>query len=244
VRRRTPQQKEAILVRTSKFVTQVGALAIAALVTLGVAGCAPEAGDGAGVNTAALPTGTLGAANFDEGYLSAGTGQKIIDVYIDPMCPYCAQFEEGNGEQLAQWVERGAITLRLHALTFLDPASRGTDYSTRASSALTCQATLNPDRLLDYLAALYANQPAENSKGLTNDELIALAGNGASIADCVDGVTYGDWSRANTEKALDGPIEGAEIPAITGTPTVLVNGSLYEGSITDTKTFAAFVSSH
>ncbi|MDJ0377821.1 thioredoxin domain-containing protein [Cryobacterium sp. PH31-L1] len=192
-------------------------------------------------STAPLPTGQLGAADFDGGYLEFGTGAVIVDEYVDPMCPFCAQFETTNGELLAAGVESGVITLRVHALTFLDRLSEGTNYSSRASAALTCQATLNPDHTLEFLSSLFANQPSEQTAGLSNGALSALATGGASIADCVESGDYEGWSQQNTETALAGPIDGAEIPAVSGTPTVLVDGVLYTGSLTDTAEFSAFV---
>lgn len=191
----------------------------------------------------AIPTGRLGAANFDDGYLAVGTGPRTVDVYFDPMCPYCGQFEAANSDLLAGLVADGSSTLRLHPLTFLDRVSQGTNYSTRASAALTCEATVNPDGTLDYLAALYANQPVESSAGLSDGQLVSLA-HGASIADCVAAGRYKLWLQLNTQRAFSGPIAGADITAIQGTPTVLVNGAVYPGSITDPGTFAAFVAAH
>ncbi|MBG6214876.1 MULTISPECIES: thioredoxin domain-containing protein [unclassified Cryobacterium] len=197
-------------------------------------GSAPE-------SAAPLPTGVLGAANFDAGYLEFGTGAVIVDEYVDPMCPFCAQFEKANGELLAAGVESGVITLRVHSLTFLDRLSQGTNYSSRASSALTCQATLNPDQTLEFLSALFGNQPLEETAGLSNGELADLSTGAVSIAGCVEAGAYQGWSQQNTEAALTGPIDGAEIPAVSGTPTVLVDGTLYTGSLTDTAEFSAFV---
>lgn len=186
-------------------------------------------------------TGRLGAADFDAGYLSVGTGPTTVDVYFDPMCPYCKQFEDANGAQLSAAVDADAITLRLHALTFLDPASQGTDYSSRASAALTCQAILRPEATLDYLAALYSNQPAENTPGLTDDELVSLQGADLDFADCVASGRYLTWSQDNTKTALNGPIPGAEIDSIQGTPTALVDGAQYQGPIDDPQAFADFL---
>ena len=186
-------------------------------------------------------TGQLGAADFDGGYLEFGTGAVVIDEYVDPMCPFCAQFERANGELLRAGVDSGVITLRVHSLTFLDGQSQGTNYSTRASAALTCQATLNPDQGLDYLAALFENQPPEQTPGLSNAELVELAPGAVSIQDCVEDGNYERWSQNNTEAALAGPIEGAEIDSVSGTPTVLVDGAQYTGSITNTAEFSAFV---
>ena len=197
--------------------------------------------DSAGSSSAPLPSGQLGAADFDGGYLEFGTGPVIIDEYIDPMCPFCAQFEQTNGDLLLAGVESGVITLRVHSLTFLDSKSQGTNYSSRASAALTCQATLNPDATLDFLSALFANQPLEDTTGLSDAELVDLASGDVSIADCVQNGDYQAWSQQNTEAALTGPIEGAEIAAVSGTPTVLVDGAQYRGSLTDQGEFSAFV---
>ena len=190
---------------------------------------------------APLPTGQVGAANFDGGYLEFGTGAVIVDEYVDLMCPFCAQFEETNGELLAAGVESGVITLRVHSLTFLDRVSQGTNYSSRASAALTCQATLNPDQTLDFLASLFAKQPLEQTTGLSNSQLVDLASGAVSIADCVEAGKYQTWSQQNTEKAVTGPIAGAEVASIQGTPTVLVDGALYTGSNLDRAEFQAFV---
>ncbi|WP_104134120.1 DUF4190 domain-containing protein [Cryobacterium sp. Y62] len=194
-------------------------------------------------SSTSLPSGQLGAADFDGGYLEFGTGAVIIDEYIDPMCPFCAQFEQTNGALLLDGVERDFITLRLHSLTFLDSKSQGTNYSSRASAALTCQATLNPEQALDFLSALFANQPLEDTTGLSDAELIDLVPGAVSIADCVQNGEYQAWSRQNTEAALAGPIEGAEIEAVSGTPTVLVDGAQYRGSLTDQSEFSDFVAS-
>lgn len=187
------------------------------------------------------PTGQSGAAFFDEGYLLVGTGNTVVDLYIDPMCPYCGQFDIANGDTLAALVDDGAITLRLHSLTFLDQAAQGTEYSTRASAALTCEAAINPESTLDYLAALFANQPAEGTTGLSDDELIALSGGSDSIADCVASEQYHGWSQQNTDAALSGPIPGAEIPSIPGTPTVLIDGKQYSGPIDDPQALTAAI---
>jgi protein-disulfide isomerase len=200
-----------------------------------------ESDSSAPASNAPLPTGQLGAANFDGGYLEFGTGAVIVDEYIDPMCPFCGQFEQTNGELLVAGVDSGDITLRVHSLTFLDRLSLGTNYSSRASAALTCQATLNPDKTLEFLSALFANQPHEQTAGLSDRQLADLATGDVSIFDCVDAGQFQDWSQQNTEAALTGPIDGAEIEAVTGTPTVLVDGALYAGSLTDRAEFAAFV---
>jgi protein-disulfide isomerase len=227
----------------------MAAVTIAAAATLGLAGCAPAATTGTGSSSASsapLPTGTVGAVNLDDGYLLVGTGEKVVDVYFDPMCPICGAFEKANGAQLAGLVHDGAITLRLHPMTFLNRVSQGTDYSTRASAALTCVAAADASSTVPYFAALYAEQPAENSSGLTDTQLIALANDAGApdVTECVTSGTYHSWVQKANDDALAGPIAGADITAVKGTPTVLVNGSSYTGSVTDAKALAGFISAH
>lgn len=193
------------------------------------------------VTPPAMVSGQIGAAHLDEGYLQVGTGRTVVDLYIDPMCPYCGQFDDANGYTLAALVDDDVITLRVHSLTFLDNASQGSEYSSRASAALTCEAAINPESTLDYLAALFADQPVEGTTGLSDDELVALSTGGASIADCVNDGEYLAWSQQNTQDALTGPIDGAEIPAIQGTPTLLVDGSPYPGAINDNVALTEFI---
>ncbi|GAA3866582.1 hypothetical protein GCM10022381_07740 [Leifsonia kafniensis] len=232
---------------TRRFSTLVTAMAITAFVTVGVAGCAPEPGaGGSGASTATpppIPTGALGAAFFDEGYLTVGNGEKIVDMYFDPMCPICGVFDETNGEFLTGQVDDGAITLRLHPMNFLNRLSQGTDYSSRAGSALTCVAAQDESRTLAYFTALFAEQPKENTEGLTNDQLneIAVSVGAMSVADCVANGDYTSWIQSVNDAALAGPIPGSDLKAIEGTPTVLVNGAVFPGTVNDAAAFEEFV---
>jgi protein-disulfide isomerase len=218
------------------------ALLTAAVATL-LAACAPTSSTPSESTTASIPTGVTGAADFDNGALTVGDGKTAVDTYIDPMCPYCGEFERANGQALAKKVNDGTITLRVHPLNFLDPDSQGTNYSSRAGSALTCVAASDPKATLTYLAALYADQPQEGSSGLTDGKLVSLAhGVGATSVDaCITSHRYAGWLSQNTQNAVDGPIQGADIKAIKGTPTVLVNGHSYTGDITDTSALLKFI---
>jgi protein-disulfide isomerase len=233
---------------TRRFGTLVTAMAITAFVTLGVAGCAPEpsTGSSSGSSTSTpppIPTGTEGSAFFDEGYLKVGTGETVVDLYFDPMCPICGVFDKTNGAFLTSQVDDGAITLRLHPMNFLNRFSQGTDYSSRAGSALTCVAAGDDSKTLAYFTALFAEQPKENSTGLTDEKLneIAVSVGATSVADCVASGTYTSWIQSVNDAALTGPIPGSSLKAVEGTPTTLVNGKVFSGSLTDAAAFEEFV---
>jgi len=229
-------------------VRALGAALIAIALVAGTAACSLVGGNGSvPVATAKAPTGTDGAVNFDEGYIKAGTGTKHVDIWFDPMCPICGAFEKANGDTLAKAVSDGTITLRLHPLTFLDRASNGTGYSTRASAALTCVAVKEPNSALDYYTALFANQPEENSNGLTNEQLAKLATDGGmtDITDCLGrSGPYQAWAQANTAHSQTGPItvDGKKVlDTIQGTPTVLVDGKQFTGKVDDSAAFTSFL---
>ncbi len=231
-----------------RLVRRAAAALLAVTVTVGVASCSLLGGNsnvpGA---TAKPPTGTDAAVDFDGGFVSAGTGSKKVDIWFDAMCPVCGAFEKTNGETLSNAVQDGSVTLRLHPLTFLDRASNGTGYSTRAAAALVCVGVHDPDHVLDYYQALFTNQPDENSNGLTDKELAKRATDLGitDISACIDrSGPYQAWAQANTAHSQSGPItvDGKKVlDTIQGTPTVLVNGRQYTGSISDEKEFASFL---
>lgn len=243
--------------------SRVAGVLLAATVAVALAGCSASGSGGSGgtggsggsgtgddaasgsSSSSPLPTGTVGAAHLGDGYLVAGTGPTVVDTYIDPMCPICGAFESASGATIAAAVAAGKVTVRVHTMNFLDRSSQGTAYSTRADAALTCVAAREPHALLDYLSALYAHQPDEGSKGLTDDTLVALAnGVGADIGSCVKAGTYRDWVQSVNDKALAGPVAGTPHNRIEGTPTVIVDGDMYPGSVTDAAAFTEFLASH
>jgi len=225
------------------------AAVLAAGIAVAAAGCSLLGGaSNVPVATDAPPKGTDGAVDFDGGFITVGNGGKKVDVWFDAMCPVCGAFEQTNGETFASAVDDGSITLRLHPLTFLDSASNGTGYSTRAAAALTCVAVTDENAILPFYQSLFTDQPEENSDGLTDKELAKRASTaGANISTCLaDSGPYQAWAQRNTANSQKGPIEvdGRKVlDTIKGTPTVLVDGKQYPGGVTDKKAFSDFLGS-
>ncbi|WP_104135559.1 MULTISPECIES: thioredoxin domain-containing protein [unclassified Cryobacterium] len=170
-----------------------------------------------------------------------------IRVYLDYLCPFCGDFEAANNEQIAQWVDSGAATIEIHPVSILTSKSAGTKYSLRAANAAACVANYSPDDFFALSSALFVDQPEESAPGRSNDEIKAVVKDSgvstalSSINTCIDDGTFESWVQAATDRSLDGPIANSSIKAITGTPTVLVNGKPYTGSLDDPKEFASFV---
>lgn len=204
-------------------------------------------GDGSTVTastTAAIQPGGSPIAT-DENAIRA-KGVATIDLYVDYLCPNCGTFESTNMTQLQEWVKAGYITLEIHPIAILDSASQGTAYSSRAANAAACVASYDPDDFLAVHEALFAQQPEEGTSALDDDALRALV-TGAGVTDedvlaCITSGEFRTWVSDATERATTGPLANSAIAALTGTPTVLVNGQEYTGANDDADAFVQFIS--
>mgnify|MGYP000854561808 CR=1 FL=1 len=167
----------------------------------------------------ALPTGIT----KDNGYgyqVSNPTGKPQVVIYEDFQCPACKQFETTYGPAVEKWASAGDIALTYRIMTFLDK-NLNTDHSVRAASAFGC--SINADQGLPYHNTLYANQPATEGQGWTDDQLkqfgadAGITGDAKTTFDqCVDAGTYKGWAQLSNQAAFDS--------GVTGTPTIEVNG--------------------
>lgn len=149
-----------------------------------------------------------------------------LEVYLDYMCPFCGRFERANGDEVDRNVADGTVRLELYPLSFLDKASGGTKYSTRAANAIVTVADRAPDKVLVFNKALFANQPAEGSSGLSDDQIAALASDAGVPRDVVNLFREGifePWIAKFTDAAFKG--------GISGTPTVKINGAVFKGDL-------------
>jgi protein-disulfide isomerase len=145
----------------------------------------------------------------------AGKPVKVV-LYVDFICPICKNFETQYNDQLTSLRNDGKITVEYRPLGFLDSRST-TNYSSRAANAAACVANTAPGKYADYFNALYAQQPAEGSAGLSDNDLKKMASDmGVDIGSCVDDKTYRPYVKYTTKEA--------SAIGVTGTPTVFVDG--------------------
>jgi protein-disulfide isomerase len=159
-----------------------------------------------------------GATPEGDGVL-IGDGPVRVDAFIDFLCPYCRQFELASAQTLASLVADRLVSLVYHPMNFLDAAS-STNYSTRAAAASGCAA--DQGRFVEYAHALFVAQPPEGGPGLSDAELAEVA-QSAGLTDpafttCLAEGPYLDWPPYVTERAT--------AAGVTGTPTVLVAGTV------------------
>ncbi|SEJ38436.1 DsbA family protein [Demequina mangrovi] len=173
--------------------------------------------------TGGIPVGTGGVAGAD-----VPTDVTRVDIYLDFMCPICNVFEQTNADDLDEMREAGDIAVYYHPISILDRYSNGTSFSTRSAGAAGVVAHLAPEHFLDFSAAMFANQPEENSDGLSDDEIeqIALSvGVPEDVAASLDDDGMLKWATAATEQSSQ--------DGMRGTPTVRVSetGDFADGVI-------------
>lgn len=222
------REKRNKIILISGIVAVVTIIGISVAFILGQAGRSELAG-------AEAPAGADASGGIVVG--AGGVGQSTpgapeVRVYSDFMCPFCGLFEATNGPMLDELRVAGDVTVVYHPVAFLDRFSNGTQYSTRSAQATAVVADAAPEAFTDFWLALFANQPAEDTPGLSDDEIAALAvvaGVPQDVADTfVDG-RFTDWvASASNQAATDLPR-----PA---TPSILINGVLFEGDWQSTET--------
>jgi protein-disulfide isomerase len=142
-----------------------------------------------------------------------------IDTFFDFMCPYCAQFEEAYAAQLQGLVDSGQIVWVQHPLAFLDRFSQGTNYSSRTAAAAYTVAGSAPEAFSAFVQALFASQPAENTTGLTDEQIIGIAQE-AGVPETVTSEFWAATDYLDTQLAYANDAVNA---GITGTPTLLIS---------------------
>jgi protein-disulfide isomerase len=173
------------------------------------------------MNTAAsAPAVAPSASNIDEetGAIVFGDGEDVVETYVDFMCPICNTFEEAEGERIQELVASGDITFELHPVSILDRASQGTEFSSRSAAAMYSVAAGDPDNAYAFLKAMYENQPAEGSSGLTDEQIVNIAREaGVNVTD--------ELERSILEHEYLDYAKSQELPeGATGTPTLVING--------------------
>jgi len=245
--------------RRRKFAIQggliVGTLAIVTVVALVIVNSNRPAGPGPlnmlsdgitigegfqAVETAAIPEGGTPVPTQP----TADSDPVAIQLWVDYLCPVCGTFEATNSELIADLVDNGDATVEIHPVSILDRLSQGSAYSTRAANAAACVANTEPDSFFDFSAALFANQPAENTAGFTDEQLVEYAASagasGEAIETCITDQSFRSFVEASTERAISNP-DLLNADGDFGTPTVMVNGERFGGGVGDAAAFSAFV---
>ncbi len=172
-----------------------------------------------------------------------GANAVVVDLYLDYLCPFCGQLEQTSDVMLSELVASGDVTLAYHPLSTQDHNAADSVYSTRAASAAAYVADQAPEAFKDFSTALFANQPAEGTRGLTNAKMAEIAqaagvpaATAAKISDGTAMETFGGWVQAATMRAGQDTAVLHEDGKLY-TPTILINGERHTGDWRDLDSF-------
>jgi protein-disulfide isomerase len=211
-----------------RLLTALGGLVIVGLVAAIIIAVVRATGGDDGTTSATGSGDVVQPENVSEWSIPVGDGAAPVTVaiYYDYMCPACGAFEQANGDELDRLVEGGTARIELRPISFLDQQSGGTQYSTRSANAIATVADGAPQNVWELHRALYEVQPEEGSEGLSDDEIAAIAtdaGVPSAVVDRFSDGTFEGWVAAATEVAFDSGVEG--------TPTVMIDGEVFEGEV-------------
>jgi len=149
--------------------------------------------------------------------IATGSGQRILDVWVDPQAPAAGALAQLAFPELIASAQAGAFTLVLRPATFLD-RNLGNDASTRAVSAAGC--AMEQDRGVEFLVEVLANQPMAEGDGWTNAELAALGQDvgldADALAGCLDSGRYLAWAEQTDEVFSSSGIAGVPFAELDG----------------------------
>jgi len=211
--------------------TTVIVIAVALVVILGFAGIvyfivsSSKVGDLPDVHSPAPADASGGIAVGTGGVVGEDvpSGVTRVDLYLDPMCPVCKAMESTNAEDLDALREAGTIELVYHPVSILNRYSAGTEYPTRAANALAVVAEQDPSHFLAFLSSLYDNQPEENTPGLTDDQIAAIA-----VGVGVPEEVASTFKKGEFEKWVTAATDQGSQDGMSGTPTAMVNGEVID----------------
>ena len=149
---------------------------------------------------------------FNKGTLPA------IDVWEDPQCPFCNDFEKEIGGYLDGLIRNQQAQVAYRMTSFLGAESQ------QAVNASYCAA--DEGRFLDFHKAIYTVQGTENSGIYSESNLLEIGKRlgitSDSFKSCVTDNKYSDRVKAVYESMAKFNVKG--------TPTVFINGTLWQRS--------------
>jgi protein-disulfide isomerase len=207
--------------RTRALVITFGAIAVVVIVVVSVVLARSGDGKPSGYQGPLAPVIRQG----DGSIVMAKTGveKPVLEIYEDFQCPSCQEFEKLNGPTVKELAAVGKVkaVYRPFQLFQQEPLKSN---SARAANAALCAPA---DKWIPYHDLIYKNQPAEGTKGFSNQDLISWAKQ-VGISDpafekCVKG----------NEKAAQ-LAQMTQTAKVTATPTVKLDGKTLDNGQTFT----------
>lgn len=153
---------------------------------------------------------------------------KVV-IYEDFLCPICGALEQGSEDQLAKLASEGKVQVEYRPFNLLGGNDENS-YSVRAAGAFSIVLKDEGSAIaMKFHNLLYHNQPNEQGPYPANDELVKLAvqagASEAKVKSQIESNAGEAWVTAATQKAF--------ATGLQGTPTILIDGNVIQGTTAD-----------
>ncbi|MFI5509086.1 DsbA family protein [Mycobacterium sp. NPDC051804] len=159
----------------------------------------------------------------------------VVDLYVDPMCPYSGQMVQEQGDEIGRRIEDGRLRVNLRFVDFLDRYSASKTYDIRAIYAafVVADQSRSSDIAWRFVQQIFSaeQQPEEGgATDLDNNQLAELANRVGASPPAQDlirlGLPIGFDAR---------PIAANNLALLRkfpepGVPTVVINGVPVDGN--------------
>jgi protein-disulfide isomerase len=136
-------------------------------------------------SAATVPTNTAQGTDGTGFGVGSPDAPVTVDVYAHYLCPACRAFETDAASTLERLGADEEVLVRYRPVAILDRLSDD-EYSTRAASAAAVVGdAAGAEAFLAFNNLLFARQPADGGPGLTDDDLIPLAGRAGAAGEDV-----------------------------------------------------------
>lgn len=185
--------------------------------------------------TAGVAQATVAAPAGDVIAIGDPHALGVVDLYVDPMCPYSGQMVQEQGDDIGQRIENGMLRVNLRFVNFLDKYSASKTYDIRATYAtfVVADQSRSSDITWRFVQQIFSaeQQPQEGgSTDLDNNQLAELANRVGAPPPAQDlirlGLPIGYDARAIAANNLALLRQFPE----PGVPTVVINGQPVDGN--------------
>ena len=145
-----------------------------------------------------------------------------VVIYEDFLCPYCGDLEDRTRDELASLAADGKVRVEYRPFELLSQIS---DYSLRSTNAFAVVLEeAGPEAAKEFHDLLFENQPPESDPdSVTDDDLVEMAveagAEEAAVRAGIEGLAQKSWVDEATAEAQEA--------GVSGTPTILVDGEVF-----------------
>ncbi|HEU0190320.1 MAG TPA: thioredoxin domain-containing protein [Mycobacterium sp.] len=147
-----------------------------------------------------------------------------LEIFCEPQCPHCAEFEDASNAQLIGGIASGRVAVTYRWLTFLDDR-RHNDASARLADALILAAdpATNPVIYQSFVGDVYRRQDSTGD-GPSADDIAAMARESGVPGPVADRIASGEPGPENIDttamNAINRDLLKQANPQKPSTPTV------------------------